>query len=276
MDNQRKYAFLGILTAMICLLAFYIYRHRQGRTGRIDNFLISATGQLQKHSFYLLRGSRTLVDHYVLLVNARKRNEELEKEVVFLRSKLASLQEADVENLRLKEALHFKGQLKQPLMSASVIAHDVSSDYFGIRIDRGSKDGVQMGQGVISPTGLVGRIQRVAPDYSVVLTLLDPTSNIDVVVQRSRARGILSGQAKQLTCKLKYLDKLEDVAVNDTVISSGFGSIFPEGLLVGYISAVIPSPNGVLQTVTVKSAVDIYRLEEVFVVFPPTEPEKTS
>ena len=75
---------------------------------------------------------------------------------------------------------------------------------------------------------------------------------------------------------MKYVDRLEDVAVNDTVVSSGFGGIFPKGLLIGYVSAVIPSPNGILQTVTVKSAVDIYRLEEVFIVLPPAEPEKTS
>jgi rod shape-determining protein MreC len=75
---------------------------------------------------------------------------------------------------------------------------------------------------------------------------------------------------------MKYVDRLEDVAINDAVLSSDFGHIFPKGLLIGYVSAVVPSQNGILQTVTVKSAVDIYRLEEVFVVFPPDEPEKTS
>ena len=86
----------------------------------------------------------------------------------------------------------------------------------------------------------------------------------------------MTGQAKQLTCRMKYLDRLEDVAVNDVVVSSGFGNIFPKGLLVGYVTSVVPSPNGILQNVTVKSAVDIYRLEEVFIVFPPAESEKTT
>jgi len=157
-----------------------------------------------------------------------------------------------------------------------VIAHDVSSDYFLIRIDRGERDGVTVGLGVISTAGLVGRVQRVTPSYSDVLTLIDPTSNIDAIIQRSRARGIISGQAKQLSCRLKYVDRLEDVAVNDTVVASGFGAIFPKGLLLGYVTAVSPNNNGILQTITVKSAVDIYRLEEVFLVFPSTEPAKTA
>jgi rod shape-determining protein MreC len=274
--SQRKYAFFALFTLCICVLALYIHRHRQGQTGKIDNFLISVAGQMQKNVFYVGHGTRAILDHYLFLVNTQKQNEDLDKEVAYLRTKLAALQEVELENTRLRQSLDFREQIQQPLLAAHVVAHDVSSDYFGIRVDKGSDDGVKVGLGVISPNGLVGRVLRVARHYSDVLTLVDPTSNIDVVIQRSRARGILSGQSKQLTCKLKYLDRLEDVAVNDTVVASGFGAIFPKGLLVGYITVVVPNPTGILQTVMVKSAVDINRLEEVFIVFPPTEPEKTS
>ncbi|NBY19547.1 hypothetical protein EBQ74_04740 [bacterium] len=51
--------------------------------------------------------------------------------------------------------------------------------------------------------------------------------------------------------------------------------MFPKGLFVGTVTAVIPNSNGILQTVAVKSAVDIYRVEEVFLVFPPKQPEKS-
>lgn len=276
MNQQRKYAFFALLTLSICALALYVHRHRQGKTGFIDNVIISLTGYFQKQSIYFVRGAQSFVEHYLVLVNTKKENEDLRKEVAYLRTKLAALQEVETENSRLRESLRFSTQVEQPLLAAHVIAHDVSSDYFGIRVDRGKADGVIAGMGVISPAGLVGRILRVTHSYSDVLTLVDPTSNIDAVVQRTRARGIVSGQAKQVSCKLKYIDRLEDVAVNDTVVSSGFGSIFPKGLLVGYVTAVVPNPSGVLQKVTVKSAVDIYRLEEVFIVFPPAESEKVS
>jgi rod shape-determining protein MreC len=274
--TKKKYAFLALCTLSICILAFYIHRHRQGQTGRIDNILISGTGALQKHFFYFSEGAHTIVDHYLMLVNAKKHNEELEKEVGELRSRLAALEEVQLENERLRQSLDFRKDIAQPLLSAHVIGHDVSVDYSGIRVDKGTSDGIKVGMGVISHQGVVGRVQRVTSKYADILTLVDPVSNIDAVIQRSRARGIISGQSKALTCKLKYVDRLDDVAVNDTVVSSGFGNIFPKGLLVGYVTAVIPNPNGILQTVTVKSAVDIYRLEEVFIVFPPAEPEKTS
>ena len=276
MPNQRKYAFFALVTLCVCVLALYIHRHRQGQTGKIDNFLISVAGNLQKTFFYFTQGTRSILDHYLFLVNAQKQNDEFRKEMDLLRTKLTQLQEVELENARLRESLQFRARAEQPLLAAHVVAHDVSTDYFGVRVDKGAKQGVRVGMGVISPSGLVGRVLRVAPNYSDVLTLVDPTSNIDGIIQRSRARGIISGQSKQLTCKMKYLDRLEDVAVNDTIVSSGFGDIFPKGLLVGYVTSVVPSPNGILQNVTVKSAVDIYRLEEVFIVFPPAEPEKTS
>jgi len=274
--NQRKYAFFALFTVCVCVLALYIHRHRQGQTGKIDNLLISAAGGLQKNFFYLGHGARSVLDHYLFLVNTQKQNDGLETEVTTLRARVAALQEVELENDRLRQALQFRETVEHRLVPAHVIAHDVSSDYFLIRIDRGERDGVTVGLGVISTAGLVGRVQRVTPSYSDVLTLIDPTSNIDAIIQRSRARGIISGQAKQLSCRLKYVDRLEDVAVNDTVVASGFGAIFPKGLLLGYVTAVSPNNNGILQTITVKSAVDIYRLEEVFLVFPSTEPAKTA
>ncbi len=164
----------------------------------------------------------------------------------------------------------------EKLVVAHVIAHDISSDYFGIRIDKGADEGMKVGMGVISPSGVVGRVLRVTPHFSDVITLLDPDSSVDVIIQRSRARGILSGESKSLLCTMRYVDRLEDVQAKDVVVASGFGGIFPKGLLVGYVTGVQPDTNGILQTITVKSAVDIYRLEEVFIVLPPAEPKKTS
>lgn len=220
------------------------------------------------------RGVKGAVDHYFLLVNVKKQNEELQQEVGSLRSKVVAQDEIVLENKRLQELLALKQKEKENFLSARVVAHDVSPDFLGIRIDRGSLDGVSIGMGVIHNGGVVGRVLRVTPQYSDVMTLLDPSSSIDVIVQRSRARGILSGQSKSLSGKLKYIDRLDDVMVNDTLVSTDFGHIFPKGLLVGTITAVIPNSNGILQTISVKSSVDIYRVEEVFLVFPPKQSEK--
>ncbi len=276
MGQQRKFVLLAFVTLSICTLALYIYRHRQGQTGLIDNILITLSGGVQKQVFYLSRGGRAIYDHYFWLVGTSKKNEELIQEVAQLKAQLTQLNEITGENQRLKTALDFKAQHPQPMMAAHVIAHDVSPDYVMVRIDRGKLDGVEVGLGVVSSEGVVGRIQRAAPHYSDVLTLIDPSSNLDGIIQRSRARGILSGQAKQISCHLKYLDRLEDVVVNDAVVSTGYSGIFPKGILMGHVTQVTPSSSGLLQSITVKSAVDIYKLEEVFIVLPAATAEKAA
>lgn len=276
MSPKQPYAIFGFATLTVCFLSLYIYLHREGRTRPMDERLISFFGVFQEQVFFVGKGVKAVGDHYLWLVNAKKQNESLAKEVDSLRSKVANLQEVELENMRLRFALEFRHTLAQKVIAASVVAHDVSSDFFSIRVDKGSEDGVESGMGVVSPSGVVGRVLRVSKTYSDIATLVDPSSKIDVVIQRSRARGILTGQAKQLKCELRYLDRLEDVQVDDVVVASGFGGIFPEGLLVGYVTAVIPNPTSILQGVTVKSAVDVYRLEEVFIVAPPRESKKTT
>lgn len=267
MDSRnRKYSAIGVIALSVIVLALYIHRHRQGQTGKIDNFLIGTSGYIQKQFYYFTRGTQSLFDNYFLLVGAKQQKAVLEKERDYLKTKLTAMKELELENLRLRSALDFGDRISHELLSANVVAHDVSSDYFGIRIDKGIDQGVKIGMGVISPGGLVGRVQRVSSNFSDVMTVVDPRSKIDALVQRSRAGGIVTGQSKRLTCRLEYVDKVEDVAVNDTIVSSGFADIFPKGLLIGHVTEVIPDPNGILQEVVVKSAVNIYRLEEVFVV----------
>lgn len=268
MPQQSKYAFLAILSIFTCTFALYIYLHREGKTRFLDNLLIGVSGTFQKGVFSFGKGVHSVFDHYFFLVGAQKKNEELEKQVNGLTSDITHLKDLEIENKRLRDLLDLKSRVSHKLLMAQVVAHDVSSDYYSIRIDRGRNDGIHEGMGVVSSLGVVGRVFRVADSYADVLTLLDPTSNLDVVVQRSRVRGVLSGQSKQLVCRLKYIDKLEDVVLNDIVISTDFGSYFPKGLLVGHVSQVNYNSSGILQNVVIKPAVDIYRLEEVFVVFP--------
>lgn len=260
----------------MCFLALYIHQHRQGRTGRVDGAVTSLSGNLQENSSYLGNGVRSLFNHYVFLMNAARRNESLEKEVAELKQRLVLLQEMEAENRRMSTALDFKSAVSIKTLAAKVVAQDVSTDFVGIRIDRGSRDGIEVGMGVIHPGGVVGTIYRVSEHFSEVLTLADPASNIDAVVQRSRARGIVSGESKTLNCKLKYMDKLEDVSQDDAIVSTNFGGIFPSGLLIGHVSEVSSTANGILQNITVKTAVDLYRLEEVLVVISPIKSAKTT
>jgi len=273
--RPRKFHWLAISVGVICLLAVYVERHREGRTGRIDNLLVSFLGGFQEQVNHGGRGMSTLWDRYLWLVNTEKTNEGLLRRLAQLEVELARSREIEDENDRLMGLLELRKEKPKEFMAAHVIGHDATADFVGVRVDRGSRDNVQVGMGVIAPSGVVGRVWRVADSYSDVLTLLDPNSNVDVVVSRSRARGIVSGVAgSREIAQLKYIDRLEDIVEGDTLVSSGFGHIFPAGLLVGYVGSA--KQNGIVKDVVVRASVNIYRLEEVLIVVPPSEPKKNT
>lgn len=72
------------------------------------------------------------------------------------------------------------------------------------------------------------------------------------------------------------MDKLEDVTQDDPVVSTNFGDVFPSGLLIGHVSEISSTSNGILQDITVKTAVDLYRLEEVLVVISSNQSAKNN
>jgi rod shape-determining protein MreC len=101
-----------------------------------------------------------------------------------------------------------------------------------------------------------------------VILLTDANSGIDVLVQRTRSRGIVSGSLDNGTV-LKYMKRSEDVQVGDRLITSGVDGVFPKGLLVGTVIKVNKQHLGLFQSVEVLPAVQSSRVEEVLVVGSP-------
>jgi rod shape-determining protein MreC len=109
-----------------------------------------------------------------------------------------------------------------------------------------------------------------AGTYSKVLLIIDQNNAVDALVQRSRARGLVTGAAAG-QCIFKYVLLKNDVKIGDTLISSGLDGVFPKGLRVGLVSNVIRSNAGIFQEVRVTPFVDFEKLEEVLVVLNPPE-----
>ena len=91
--------------------------------------------------------------------------------------------------------------------------------------------------------------------------LTDPNSGIDVLVQRTRSRGIVSGSLENGTV-LKYMKRSEDVQEGDRLITSGMDGVFPKGLMVGAVIKVRKQHLGLFQFVEVLPAVQSARTEK--------------
>jgi len=132
-------------------------------------------------------------------------------------------------------------------------------------IDKGSSDGVRKGMAVVTPLGVVGQVVGVTPHAAKVLLLTDPNSGIDVLVQRTRSRGIVSGSLDSGTV-LKYVKRSEDIQEGDRLITSGIDGIFPKGMMVATVIKVHKQHIGLFQFIEVLPAVQTARIENVLVV----------
>lgn len=210
-------------------------------------------------------GVRGTTSMYLKLVGIKKHNIELVHENEELRAKLGAITELKLENERLTKLLDFKRSTSMTLLAAKVIARDLSPDHYAIRINRGTRNGLKKLMGVITVEGVVGYVLKADADSAQVLVLTDRSSAIDGIVQRTRARGLISGKNSS-TCRLRYLERADDVAVGDMIVTSGLQNYFPKGFPIGRLTSVRKTDYGISQEAEVSPVVNPSNLEELFVV----------
>ncbi len=209
-----------------------------------------------------IRGFR---ENYNTLAGFKAENERLRARIQALEAEKQRLLEAEATNLRLKQLLDFRNQLSGKPIVASIIANSANSWFQSCVLNKGSADGIRRGMAVVTPVGVVGKVVSVTPRTAKVLLLTDPNSGIDVLVQRTRARGIVSGSLENGTV-LKYVKRSEDIQEGDRLITSGMDGVFPKGMLVGTVIKVRKQHLGLFQFVEVLPAVQSSRVEDVLVV----------
>jgi rod shape-determining protein MreC len=150
-------------------------------------------------------------------------------------------------------------------VATQVIGKDPSLWFRSVIIDRGNGDGVVKGMSVVTGDGIVGQIYSTSPNYAKVLLSIAPSSALDVLLQESRVRGILKGTGDN-TYRLEYILKTVEVSEGDSVVTAGYGGLFPTGLPVGVVSRVTKNRRGMFLEIEVTPAVDFETLEGLLVI----------
>ncbi len=202
---------------------------------------------------------------YINLVSVRRENERLRQDLSRLQNENLQLQETARAAERLQEFLDFKKNATYHLLAAAVIGRDPSNWYRTLMINKGSRDGVAVEMGVITPAGVVGRVIKTGPAVSQVLLMTDRNSTVAALTQRSRDEGLVEGTEKGLA-RIKYLSLLADVKEGDLVLTSGLTGSFPKGLAIGTIGRVTKKELDLFKEAEVIPGMDFSMIEEVLVV----------
>ena len=275
------------LTGVLILVPAAVLRAslNRGTPSGLDEALLRITAPLQTGVSWIAEGIGGIWSHYVALVDVESENRELRDDNERLRKDLATMTRRAYDVAALEDLALVKKRTPADMIGARVISAPLSPQFrvVRLRIDRGEHE-VQENMAVIAGTGPVGRIDKVFGDYADVVLISDARSKIDVVVKRTGRRGFLLGLGRpdSYACTITSLELAtqpdQRAQVGDEIVTSGVGSIFPPGLVIGTISK-LDGDDGMFQKVEVEPSADVSRVRAVMVLLappPPADPDAKS
>lgn len=250
-------------------LIFLVATLGSQKFGSLHRLVIEAVGPVQK---LVAAGGASIgnfkseyLDILQDVLKVREENKRLLKQLQETEATLNRSREALATNASLRRLLELKNSLNRPVIAATVIGKDPSVWFRSVIIDQGSTKGVAKGSPVVNAEGVVGQVFTTSPNYAKVLLAIAPSSAIDVMLQKSRIRGMLKGTG-ELVYKLEYILKTIEVEEGEQVVTAGYGGVFPTGLPVGVVSKVIKKPRGMFHEIEVTPAVNYQTLEHLLVI----------
>jgi rod shape-determining protein MreC len=253
---QYRAFFTFLILEVIC--AWLIIENNQYQSARFFNSSNSAVASLNNFS----QGVR----EYFLLRNI---NSTLAEENAMLRSKLEEYKQLEVatnrgmvDSLKLDSAV-----IRQfDFISAKVVSNTVNRFTNYITLNKGSADSIAPGMAVISPMGVVGKIRNVSNHFSVVTSVLHIDVQVSVLLKKTGDFGTVQWDGKKPDyVKLKYVPTHVNAVKGDTVITSSYNAVYPEGVMVGVIDE-IKKDETLFYDITVKLSQDFRKLSYVEVV----------
>jgi len=191
-------------------------------------------------------------------------NDESQKMIQELLAEKASFAELKKENEVLREALQVGLQKDFQLVFVKVIGKDIGHE--SILINQGTGDGLSVGMPVVTQQKiLLGRISEIFENFSRVTLISSKESSFDAKVSGTDTTGIARGQGNS-KIEFDLVPQSKTLEVDDLVVSSSFGGIYPEGLLVGVVSKVSRNDVTPFYQAEIAPLFDIQQASAVFVI----------
>lgn len=198
------------------------------------------------------------------------RVQELEEQLRVANEKLIDYEQKKRENEQFREFLGLKETNPDyDFEPATVIGRDSTNRFYSFTIDKGSMDGIEAADPVITADGLVGIVWEVGLTYSHVRTILDISVDVGVYDISTRDSGILSGDitlSSSKLCKLEYIPKDSGISAGNLIVTSGIGGVFPRDLAVGTVKSITTDSSGLSLTAVIEPTADIENVTDVLVI----------
>lgn len=247
---------------------------RAAASGSTDIFFSQAVSVISqpflKFSTSVTNSVNDFLDRFVRTEELYLENEDLKAQLQEANEKLVEYESIKRENEQFREFLELKETNPDyDFETATVIGRDSTNRFGSFTIDKGSLNGIEVADPVITSDGLVGIVWEVGLTYAHVRTVLDISVEVGVYSITTRDSGIVTGDISLSSdglCKLKYLPKNSGISAGDLVVTSGIGGVFTKNLVVGTVKSVEIDSNGLSLSATITPAADILNVTDVLVI----------
>ncbi len=248
--NQRT--FLFVLLEGICFALLFTFNHYQGAS------FFNTSNQMVGSVYSVKREA----EDYVGL---KYQNEKLAEENAYLRYQLN--RKVNAEQDLVMHRMHPEKLDNMTFEPAKVVNSTSSMVNNYITINKGKKDSLAAGMGVFSPLGAVGIVKKCSDNFCLVNSLLHSSMFISSRIKGKDALGSALWEGTDPARGLmKFIPRHIEVKKGDTVLTSGFNEVFPEGVPVGYVETIEIKPDETFYRLGIRFAADFSRLNYVYVV----------
>lgn len=191
-----------------------------------------------------------------------ERNIWLEQQLLLADKRLKEMEEANTTSWPAETTTTMFQSYK-----AGVIKNSLNRADNYITLNQGSLAGIKPDMGVIGPNGVVGIVYKTSPHYSLVISLLSSKSNLSCKIAGNEYFGFLQWEGDDSRyAYLKDLPRHAEFAIGDTIVTSGFSTVFPQGMMVGVIEEANDTNDGLSFLLKIKLATDFGKLRNVHVL----------
>ena len=252
-----NYWLLFVILEVACfVLLFRFNNYQQSAYFTSANTVVGAVYEVSggiSSYFHLKSVNEDLLDRNMLL---EEQINNLEK----------ALKERQLDSIAVN-SIRKMPQKDYQLFKARVIKNSLNLADNYITLDKGSSSGIHSEMGVVDGNGIVGIVYETSPSYSVVISVLNSKSNISCKIVGSDYFGYLKWEhGDSRYAYLKDLPRHAEFNLGDTVVTSGFSTVFPEGIMVGTVDDMSDSHDGLSYLLKIKLATDFGKLSDVRVI----------
>ncbi len=268
---KQKGIRLGIVVALVVIVVLVSTYFLAGRAGFFTNLSGSVAAPFRRAATAVvdwLEGIYGYIYEYDQLV---AENESLRAQLAEAQEELRTAADATEENERLRELLNLSERHADFVYeSARITARNASNWANTLTLSKGSDSGIEVGDCVVTEYGaLVGQVIELGSSWATVQTVIDINTSVGALVGEAGNAAMVVGdftlmQSGQI--RLTYLTEGTQPLEGDSVLTSGRGSVFPQGLLIGTIAEVHTEAGGQTLYGVIEPACDLDSLSQVFVI----------